>query len=176
MKRPFVILSGLGIALLGGLVSSHRQRGGDLPSSVSVQAVTRTPAPGPLPHLADVPPLEVAGAKEAPVLAKLPALVSEEQAFMEDLRVLAEMDPELAIERARDGAARFELGADASERRAILIHALARVGRASEARGEAERMVNECPDDAWVSEIERFTGAHRHRNIRLAANGRLEYE
>jgi hypothetical protein len=94
---------------------------------------------------------------------------------MRDLRVLAEMDPELAIERAREGAVRFGASADAPERRSILIHALSRMERASEARGEAESMVNECPDSTWVREVERFTGAHRHRNIRLAANGQLEY-
>lgn len=95
---------------------------------------------------------------------------------MRDLRVLAEMDPELAAERAAEGSARFAQSADAPERRSILIHALARLGHAAEARGEAEKMVNECPDSTWVREVERFTGAHRHRNIRLAANGQLEYQ
>jgi len=94
---------------------------------------------------------------------------------MQDLRALADMDAELTVERAREGNARFGASTESPERRSILIHALARLGLASEARGEAERMVNECPDSEWVREVERFTGAHRHRNIRLAADGRLEY-
>lgn len=101
--------------------------------------------------------------------------VTDEVAFMRDLRVLADLDAEATIERAREGAALFGASADAPERRSILIHALARMGYASEARGEAEAMVNECPDSSWVREVERFTGAHRHRNIRLAADGQLEY-
>jgi hypothetical protein len=112
-------------------------------------------------------------ASVAPPAGSTPAL--EEAAFMRDLRVLAEMDALLAIERAREGAARFGASADAPERRSILIHALSDTGRAAEARGEAEAMVNECPDSTWVREVERFTGAHRHRNVRLAANGQLEY-
>ncbi|MEI9947833.1 MAG: hypothetical protein WDO74_02365 [Pseudomonadota bacterium] len=111
----------------------------------------------------------------APARLTVPTLAAEEAAFMRDLRVLGEMDPELAIERAAEGKARFGDSADAPERRSISIHALARMGRASDARGEAESMVNECPDSTWVREVERFTGAHRHRNIRLAANGQLEY-
>ena len=45
----------------------------------------------------------------------------------------------------------------------------------SEARGEAEYMVNHFPDSSWVREIEGFTGAHRHRNIRVNDAGQLEY-
>lgn len=40
---------------------------------------------------------------------------------------------------------------------------------------EAEGMVNRYPDSRWVREIEEFTGAHRHRNIRVTASGALEY-
>ncbi|MES1208158.1 MAG: hypothetical protein ABUS79_19660 [Pseudomonadota bacterium] len=43
-----------------------------------------------------------------------------------------------------------------------------------EARGEAERMVNDLPDSAWVREVERFTGAHRHRNLRFNDAGAIE--
>jgi hypothetical protein len=45
----------------------------------------------------------------------------------------------------------------------------------SEARGEAETMVNHCRDYDWVREMERFTGAHRHRNVRLSDAGEIEY-
>ena len=36
-------------------------------------------------------------------------------------------------------------------------------------------MVNHYPDSSWVREIEGFTGAHRHRNIRVNDAGQLEY-
>jgi hypothetical protein len=94
---------------------------------------------------------------------------------MARLRSVADGDPSLVIERARDDNARFPDSPNAPERASILIHALAREGRASEARGEAEGMVNRYPDSRWVREIEEFTGAHRHRNIRVTASGALEY-
>lgn len=94
---------------------------------------------------------------------------------MARLRSVVDGAPSLVIERARDDNARFPGSPNAPERAAILIHALAREGRASEARGEAEGMVNRYPDSPWVREIEEFTGAHRHRNIRVTASGALEY-
>jgi hypothetical protein len=36
-------------------------------------------------------------------------------------------------------------------------------------------MVNHYPDSAWVRDVEVFTGAHRHRSIRLNDEGGLEY-
>ena len=35
--------------------------------------------------------------------------------------------------------------------------------------------VNHYPDSSWVRDIEGFTGAHRHRNIRVNDAGQLEY-
>lgn len=95
---------------------------------------------------------------------------------MADLRRFKDTDPQFAIERAREGNQRFPNSADAPERTSILIHALAAAGENSAARGEAEDMVNRYPDSAWVREVERFTGAHRHRNVYVAANGQLAYE
>ena len=80
-----------------------------------------------------------------------------------------------AIKLAREGNRRFPDSAMAPERESILIHSLADDEQRSEARGEAERMVNHYPDSKWVREIERFTGAHRHRNVRLNDAGELEY-
>jgi outer membrane protein assembly factor BamD (BamD/ComL family) len=94
---------------------------------------------------------------------------------MARLRSIKESNPAAAIELARDGNKRFPETADAPERASILIHALASQGASSEARGEAEQMVNHYPDSEWVREVERFTGAHRHRNIRLNDAGQLEY-
>ena len=84
-------------------------------------------------------------------------------------------DPQLAAELAREGNRRFPDSADAPERASILVHALAEQGLSSEARGAAEDMVNRQPDSHWVREVERFTGAHRHRNVRVDAEGKLHY-
>jgi hypothetical protein len=35
-------------------------------------------------------------------------------------------------------------------------------------------MVNRYADSAWVREVEQFTGAHRHRSLRLGASGAVE--
>jgi len=84
-------------------------------------------------------------------------------------------DPALAMALAREGNRRFSASSDAAERSSILIHALAEQGFSSEARGEAEEMVNRYPDSAWVREVEQFTGARRHRDIRAGSNGELHY-
>ena len=95
---------------------------------------------------------------------------------MNELRAFKDSDPDFAIERAREGNRRFPDSADAPERGSILIHALASAGRASEGRGEAEDMVNRYPDSAWVREVERFTGAHRHRNVHVDSSGQLAFD
>jgi len=89
-------------------------------------------------------------------------------------RLRAATDPALALDLAREGNRRFPDSADAPERASIEIHALAAQGRASEARETAEEMVNRYPDSPWVREVERLTGAHRHRNLRLNAQGQVE--
>jgi len=99
----------------------------------------------------------------------------EEARLMARLREVAPRDPTLAVTLAREGNRRFPNSADAPERTSILIHALATLGRSSEARGEAEQMVNGYPDSDWVREIERFTGAHRHRSVRLNDAGVIEF-
>lgn len=93
---------------------------------------------------------------------------------MQRIRTVEHSDPALAIDLARDGNRRFPDTSAAPERTSILIHALAQLNRSSEARGEAEQMVNHYPDSDWVREIEAFTGAHRHRNLRLDNEGNLE--
>jgi hypothetical protein len=105
----------------------------------------------------------------------VPSAPLGEAQLMLQLRRAKESNPAAAVGLARDGNSRFPDSADAPERTSILIHALASQGASSEARGEAESMVNHYPDSEWVREIERFTGAHRHRNIRLNDAGQLEY-
>ena len=99
----------------------------------------------------------------------------DEARLMARLREVAPREPALAVTLAREGNRRFPGSADAPERTSILIHALATLGRSSEARGEAEQMVNGYPDSDWVREIERFTGAHRHRSVRLNDAGVIEF-
>jgi len=102
------------------------------------------------------------------------ALLTDE-ALMGRLRAAQNSEPASAVELAREAIRRFPDSSDAPERASILIHALAQLNRSSEARGEAENMVNYYPDSHWVREVEQFTGAHRHRNVRLDDAGRLEY-
>lgn len=108
---------------------------------------------------------DLPAAASAPVSPRAPARKAEDEAaLMERMRRLRSSDPELAMELAREGNARFPNSAAAPERASIIIHALAELGRLSDARGEAEQMVNEYPDTPWALEIEAFTGAHPHRN------------
>lgn len=98
-----------------------------------------------------------------------------EAVLMERLREVAKKDSAQAIELARAGNKRFPDSPDAPERASILIHALITQNQLSEGRAEAEYMVNHYADSHWVRDIEGFTGAHRHRNIRVNDAGQLEY-
>ncbi|HXU06265.1 MAG TPA: hypothetical protein VN903_35160 [Polyangia bacterium] len=113
----------------------------------------------------------------APPSASVAAGVARmsESVLMAHLREVARKDSAQAIEIARAGNKKFPDGPDAPERYSILIHALVTQNQLSEGRGEAEYMVNHFPDSSWVREIEGFTGAHRHRNIRVNDAGQLEY-
>jgi hypothetical protein len=99
----------------------------------------------------------------------------DEASLMASLRSIKDSDLSRAVELAREGNRRFPDSPDAPERASVLIHSLSGLGRASEARGEAEMMVNDFDDSAWVREIEQFTGAHRHRNVGIAADGAIEF-
>jgi hypothetical protein len=122
------------------------------------------------------PPLEMTAVDLVPAGGEIPAAVSTNEALlMATLRGLKDSAPAQAIRLAREGNRRFTDSASAPERTSILIHALAAEGASSEARGEAEQMVNHFPDSLWVQEIERFSGAHRHRNIRVNDAGGLEF-
>ena len=97
-----------------------------------------------------------------------------EAVLMARLRSVAGSNFPLAVELARAGNRRFPDSPNAPERTSILIHALAAEGLARDARGEAEAAVNHYPDSSWVQEIERFTGAHRHRNLILTDGGVIQ--
>ena len=169
-------LSALAAVLAAGalLFSVARTRAGS-PAPVVTAALPDSPrvAATPVAERSAEPSLATA----APVVAApapAPNGSFDEDELMRLLRSARGNDPKLSAELAREGNRRFPASAAAPERASILIHALAEQGLASEARGEAENMVNRYPDSGWVREIERFTGAHRHRNFRVDAEGRLE--
>ena len=129
------------------------------------------PATGAAGHASPVaapPPQKHPSATTAPAAAE-----PDEGQLMARLRAIKDSDPAAAVPLAREGNRRFPDSADAPERTSILIHALVATDKGSEARGEAEHMVNHYPDSTWVREVERFTGAHRHRSVGVNDAGQL---
>ena len=179
-RRAVAIAAGtatIGTVLLLALSHGAKQRApGDAPDAVPTLSTSleTTAAPEPAPPRAEGSTAPLAAA--AGVGALTPdAGAFDEAELMRLLRSASGNDPALAVELAREGNRRFPASPEAPERTSIMIHALSEQGLTSEARGAAEDMVNRYPDSSWVREIERFTGAHRHRNIRVDAQGRLEY-
>ena len=83
--------------------------------------------------------------------------------------------PKSSLRTARESVSQPSAGAAAAEARvdSYSMHwPLAE--HSSAARARAEQMVNHYPDSEWVREMERFTGAHRHRNLRVNEQGVLE--
>jgi hypothetical protein len=88
----------------------------------------------------------------------------DEPALLAELRSLVDVDPVRAHELAQRALRLFPESPDAPEIAALSVKALARQGKRSEARGEAETMVNRYPDSPWAREVERHTGAHPHHD------------
>ena len=173
---------------------AEKRRRGATTQTTGLGATETSPAagatPAAAPAAADTAPAPAAAPPSGPPAAapnspppspapsaSMQAMVArmEESVLMARLREVAKTDSLQAIELARAGNKKFPDSPDAPERTSILIHALVTQNQLSEGRGEAEYMVNHYPDSAWVREIEGFTGAHRHRNIRLNDAGQLEY-
>jgi len=164
-----VLLIGLVLTVLwfvapkGGKQVAHQESAeGEATGASTTGLASSDPGPSPTP----------AQTLALPSTTKVPL---DELQLMAQLRRVKDANPDLAIQLAREGNRRFPDSADAPERTSILIHSLSNLNRSSEARGEAEEMVNHYPDSSWVREIEQFTGAHRHRNIRVNSAGELEY-
>ena len=143
---------------------------------------TAPPTPPSPPPPAAPPSGPAAAAQNAPPDAAVPApnvqaaiARMNEAVLMAHLREVARSDSAQAIEIARAGNKKFPDSPDAPERTSILIHALITQDKLSEGRAEAEYMVNHYPDSKLVRDIEGFTGAHRHRNIRVNDAGQREY-
>ena len=197
-KLRFIALAA--IILLATAAAFVMWRGGsdatrDPATTPSVAPAATSPSPPPqadLPPASKPPPTpspptppstargEAVAAPAAPKVPAPPAAIVasvaklDESVVMARVREAAQSDPELAIQLARAANLRFPDTALAPERHSIIIHALAGQGKGGKARGEAEYAVNHYPDGPWVREIEGFTGAHRHRNLRVNDAGVLE--
>jgi len=166
------LLAVAGVVVVGLLV-----RRSDASSPVATTEPTAAPPAGVPPAPAPVSPRQASpNARDSVGDARSAVASLEETQLMARLRQLAEHDPQGAVALAREGNRRFPDGPSAPERTSILIHALADEGESMKARGEAEEMVNHYPDSDWVREIERFTGAHRHRNLRITDAGTMIYQ
>ena len=137
-------------------------------------AVAPPPAPSPAPPHPPGPDRSPSTTAPPPPVGSEAAAPLKESVLMARLRSVAGSNFPLAVELARAGNRRFPDSPDAPERASILVHALAAQGMAKEARGEAEYAVNHYPDSSWVSDIEGFTGAHRHRNLILTDGGVIQ--
>jgi hypothetical protein len=175
-RRRILVVTAAAVVLGAVFVFTRR------PASEPAHADVPASAPSVAAPLADPPPTAAsAPPAEPPVTASVhpaaPAASAtfDEPELMRELRSASGNDPALAIDLAREGNRRFPGSPDAPERTSILIHALSDQGLKSEARGTAEDMVNRYPDSRWVQEIERFTGAHRHRNVRVDEQGKLRF-
>jgi hypothetical protein len=185
-RKPRLIAAAIAIgaaALAIGFAFRHERPEPEPPANAPATA-TETPPPSPPATATETPSPSppAAAAPNAPPDAASPSARVEatvarmnEAVLMAHLREVARMDSAQTIEIARAGNKKFPDSPDAPERYSILIHALVTQNQLSEARGEAEYMVNHFPDSAWVRGIEGFTGAHRHRNIRVNDAGQLEY-
>jgi hypothetical protein len=124
------------------------------PSVLPVASVLSSPpsTPGASPAVATGPIAAIADAS------------FDEDSLMAQLRALVDVDPARAYDLAKQGARLFPNSADAPEMAALAVKSLARQGKRSEARGEAETMVNRYPDSPWAREVEQHTGAHPHRD------------
>jgi hypothetical protein len=88
-----------------------------------------------------------------------------ESEILEKLRKAQDTDDYmLSYELAREGHRRFPDSPNAPEFAAMVVKSLARQGKISEARAEAEVMVNKYAGTRWAREVERHTGAHPIRN------------
>lgn len=91
----------------------------------------------------------------------------DEGSLMSKLRSVEDSDSVLALELAREGNRLFPESPAAAERAEIIVKSLAREGKLSEARGEAEEMVNRYAGTSWAALVEQHTGAHPHTDRRV---------
>lgn len=150
--------------------------------AIGVRTAAQRPKPAPspveeakaaetaVPPLAPAPPRLAAAidaslpAAAIPKKSIRPKLLSE-TALLERLRKAQDVDDiKLSYELAREGQRRFPDSPDAPEFAAMVVKSLSQQGKLSEARAEAEIMVNKYPGTKWAREVERHTGAHPRVN------------
>jgi hypothetical protein len=154
--------------------------------AIGLRSASRTPATGPTtpepdepkpPVLAPTPPppppsvdASVPAPTAEPKVAQKKAPVTKlkqlsEAELLDRLRKAQDTDEYiLSYDLAREGLRRFPDSPDAPEMAAMVVKSLARQGKVSEARAEAEVMVNKYAGTKWAREVERHTGAHPTRN------------
>jgi len=139
---------------------------GTAPRKPAVEIPAPDPTPSRPPALDAAVPQTAQPPHLAPkkVTSSKPKLLTEAE-LLEKLRKAQDTDDYvLSYELAREGQRRFPDSPDAPEIAAMVVKSLARQGKASEARAEAETMVNKYPGTHWAREVERHTGAHPHVN------------
>jgi hypothetical protein len=162
------------VALLVGVAVYVRKKARPQPQAAEPIAIhqpinsaepARTPDASPprqLPPDSSVPPQAAA---LPPVLKKSKPRLLTEPELMEKLRKAQDTDDYvLSYDLAREGLRRWPESSDAPEMAAMVVKSLARQGKVSEARAEAEEMVNKYAGTHWAREVERHTGAHPHVN------------
>ena len=128
------------------------------------------PAPEPAPQRPMGPDASLLPTAPTPLPAHKKAAAAKpkvlnESELLERLRKAQDTDDfMLSYELAREGQRRFPDSPNAPEIAAMVVKSLARQGKASEARAEAETMVNKYVGTSWAREVERHTGAHPHVN------------
>jgi hypothetical protein len=140
------------------------------PAEPPTEAKTPVPESKIVPHRqptidASVPPTPVPAKKKSEKAAPTKHKALAEPELMERLRKAQDTDDYvLSLDLAREGLRRFPDSPDAPEMAAMVVKSLAREGKVSEARAEAEVMVNKYAGTSWAREVERHTGAHPHVN------------
>jgi hypothetical protein len=161
-----VVVAGVGLGAAAFLRAKPAPPPTASVAPVAVEPPPAPPAPAPHPPGPGQSPSTTGGSEVAAPL--------NEAVLMARLRSVAGSNFALAVELARAGNRRFPDSPNAPERASILIHALVAEGLPRDARAEAEYAVNHYPDSSWVQDIERFTGAHRHRNLILTDGGVIQ--
>ena len=160
----FLMFVVLGVALwIGRPAAQHRmshiESVGTEPPASAYSESAKGPVASP-----DLPAAPGTSVATGPASSPTPEASLDESSLLTQLRSLVDVDPVRAHELAKRGLTLFPSSSSAPEIAALAVKSLARQGKRSEARGEAETMVNQYPDSPWAREVERHTGAHPHRD------------
>jgi hypothetical protein len=154
------------VLVAGALVFVAFARGKEGGAIAKAPVAKEDPAPA-APSASDSPEPAVAAQKAAITDDRADASdggARDDASLMARLREVQDADPALAYELAKEGQRRFPESADAPERAALAVKALALQGKRFEARREAGDMVAKYPDSPWAREVEMHTGAHPRRS------------